>query len=384
MKSNKNIKICYVVSVDITLKFLLLPQLKFLQSQGYDVHAVCSPGKWVEDIKKEGIKVETIQIKRKIFSPVSDIIALTKLILFLKKEKFDVVHTHTPKAGFVGRIAAKLAGIPIIINTVHGFYFTEHTPFILKKFFIFLEKLAAKCSDIIFFVNKEDMQTAVAEKICPSEKERYFGGWIDLKKFNPSNFFEEFKIKLKKDLGLAEMDKVIGIVARLVEEKGYLELFSAFKKVLEIFPGAVLMIIGQREPQKKDAIDVEKSPNILYLGEKTDVEKFYSIMDVFVLPSHREGLGISLIEASAMERPVVATDIRGCREAVENGKTGILVPVKNPERLAEAIIYLLENSGVAAEMGRQGRQKVEKEFDERLVFDRIKKEYDRLIIEKGI
>jgi len=105
-------------------------------------------------------------------------------------------------------------------------------------------------------------------------------------------------------------------------------------------------------------------------------------MDVFVLPSYREGLGISIIEASAMERPIVATDIRGCREAVDNNKTGILVPVKDPEKLAQAIIYLLENPEIAREMGKQGREKVLKEFDENIIFSRMKVEYERLVKEK--
>ena len=105
-------------------------------------------------------------------------------------------------------------------------------------------------------------------------------------------------------------------------------------------------------------------------------------MDVFTLPSHREGLGFSILEASAMEIPVIATNIRGCREAVDNGKTGILVPVKNPQKLAEAIIYLLKNPKRAKEMGKAGREKVKREFNEVLVFDRIKIEYQKLIEEK--
>ena len=139
------------------------------------------------------------------------------------------------------------------------------------------------------------------------------------------------------------------------------------------------------EPEKKDGFDpsIVKEygieDNVLFLGERTDVHELYSIMDVFVLPSYREGIGISLLEASAMKRPIVATDVRGCREAVDDGKTGILVPRKNSEKLAEAILWMLSHPAEAAAMGERGRQKVEREFDENIVFERIEREYERVM-----
>jgi UDP-N-acetylglucosamine:LPS N-acetylglucosamine transferase len=135
MESPK-IKICHIANTDSAIKFLLLNQLKFFQQQGYDVSAVCSNGKFVKDIRDQGIKVKTIEIKRKI-SPVSDLIYLFQLWRYLKKEKFDIVHTHTPKPGFLGQLAAKFARVPIIINTIHGFYFTVNSNFFRRKFYIF-------------------------------------------------------------------------------------------------------------------------------------------------------------------------------------------------------------------------------------------------------
>lgn len=385
---NKKIKICYVASVDITVRFILLNQLKFLQSQDYEVFVVCSPGEWVDDIAKQGIKVKTIKIKRKLFSPFSDLVALFGLWRYFKKEKFDIVHTHTPKPGLIGQLAAKMAGIPIIVNTIHGLYFQNSSPFLKRKFFILIEKIAAKCSDLIFFVNKEDMKTVVKEGICSDKLIRYFGGGININKFNPKHFSQPFIDEKKEKLGIKLNQKIVGIVSRLVEEKGYLDLFEAFKNLIIKFPESSLLVVGPKDPEKKDAINpkivenygIEK--NVMFLGERTDVDEVYSLMDIFVLPSHREGLAVSILEASAMEKPVIATDIRGCRESVDNGKTGILVPIKSPEKLAEAIIYFLENPTIAKEMGKNGRIKVAKEFDELLIFDRMKKEYDRLIQEK--
>lgn len=384
----KKIKICCVVSIDITLKFMLLPQLKFLKSQGYEVHAVCAPGKWIKSVEQEGIKIETIRFKRKFFSPVSDLIAFVKLFFYFKKEKFDIVHTHTLKPVFYGQISAKLAGVPIIINTIHGFDFGEETSLSKKRLFICLERIAAKCSDIIFSVSKSVIKTGIDEKICRPDLLKYLGRDIDTDRFDPKRFSTESILNIKKELGIDSDKKIIGIVARLVEEKGYLELFEALEKVLLVFPNTLLLIVGPEEPEKRDAINhdtikkysVEK--NVMFLGEKEEVEKIYCLMDIFVLPTHREGIGASILEASSMERPVIATNTGGCPEAVEDGKTGILIHMRSPEEITEAIIRLFKNPSAARQMGITGREKIIKEFNEEIIFGRLKKEYQRLINEK--
>jgi len=385
-KSEKKIKICHVATADMTVRFILLNQLLSLKNQGYDVSAVCTDGKWTKYIEDQGIKVKLINIKRKIFSPISDMISLIMMISYFRKQKIDIVHTHTPKAGILGRFAAKVAGVPVIIHSNHGFYFQDNTPFIKRSFFIFLEKMAARCCDLIFSINKEDIQTAVKEKICKQNLIKYSGDGINTCRFDPSFFSKDFIIAEKNNFGIASHDKVIGFVGRLVEEKGIKDLMLASFIVKKEFPDTTFLIIGPREPDKKDFFDpklFQKKYNldkkILFLGETLEVPKLYSLMDIFVLPSHREGLGLVLLEASAMEKPVVATNIRGCREAVDDGKTGLLVSAKNVEELAKAIIYLLKNQQIAERMGKAGRQKVLNDFDERIIFDRIKKEYIALL-----
>jgi glycosyltransferase involved in cell wall biosynthesis len=384
----KKIKICYIVSVDITLKFLLFDQLKFLQSQGYEISVVCSQGKWIKDIEKAGIRVKIIQFKRKFFSPISDMLAFISLFFYFKKEKFDIIHTHTPKASFLGQLTAKMAGVPITVNTIHGFYFTENTSFFKRKIFILIEKIVAKNSDLIFSVNKEDISTAIKEKICPVYKIKYLGGWVNLERFDPHRFSADFIQKKKKKLNLNKDFKIIGIVGRFVKEKGYIELFEAVKIVSEKSYKILLLIVGQLEHEKKDALDLNVferygiKNSVVFLGERIDIDEIYSLIDIFVLPSHREGMGLSILEASAMEKPVIATNIRGCREAVNDGKTGILVPMKDSEKIAEAVIFLLENPEKAKQMGKDGRVKIVNDFDESFIFDKIKKEYNQLIREK--
>ncbi len=385
--NTKTIKICHIANSDMAVKFLLLPQLKFLIKEGYNVNVVCSSGKWINDIKKEGIKIKEITIKRKI-TPLYDLVSLYKLWSYFRKEKFDIVHTHTPKPGLLGQLAAKMAGVPIIINTIHGLYFHKNNSYIKRKLFIFVEKISASCSTMIFSQNREDIETLIKEKIAKSQKIKYLGNGIDLEKFNSEQFSADFILKKKRELGVPEDYKIVGIVARLVKEKGYLELFEATKAVLKVFPKTILLVIGADEPAKKDAIkreiisDYQIDKNVIFLGERNDVFEIYPLMDIFVLPSYREGMPRSILEAMAGKRPIIATDIRGCREEIDNAKNGILVPVKNSHELANAIISLLSNPIEAKRLGNSAKVKAEKYFDEKLVFGIIKKEYLDIINQK--
>jgi glycosyltransferase involved in cell wall biosynthesis len=385
---NKKIKICHCVSADITLKFLLLEKLKFLRGLNYDVYATCSPGKWVESLKKEGIKIKTIGFKRKAFSPFSDIISFFRLYFYFKKEKFCIVHTHTLKPEFFGQIAAKLAGVPVIINTLHGFDFAEEDSFFKKKLIIFLETISAKCSDIVLSIASHISERAIKERIVDAGEIKYFGRDINIERFNQNCFDKKFVEEKKKELGISEGDKVIGIVARMVKEKGYLELFEAFNKIIFEFPDTALLVIGPLEPEKNDAITPEIVKNygiedkVFFAGDQEKVEEFYAIMDIFVLPTHREGLGASILEASSMEKPVIVSNVGGCPEAVEDGKTGLLVPVRDVKKLTGAIIFLLKNKDTAKAMGKAGREKVFKEFKQEIVFGRMEDNYREIMIKK--
>lgn len=384
---NRKVKICHITAVDITLKFLLLPQLKFLQKEEYDVYTVCSSGKWVDGIKKEGINIKTIKITRKI-SPIRDLISLWRLYFYFKKEKFDIVHTHTPKPGLLGQLAAKLAGVPIVVNTVHGLYFQKDSSIFKREFFIFIEKISALCSDLIFSQNKEDINTIVKEKISKLEKIVYLGNGVDVNKFNSERFSQEFIDNKKRQFGIKTGFKIIGAVGRLVKEKGYLDLFSAFRNVLEKFPKTLLIIVGPEDSEKKDFLDKEIvkkygiEGNTVFFGERDDVEEIYPLMNIFVLASYREGFPRTIIEAMASQRPIITTNIRGCREAVENGITGKLVEPGNPRELSEAMMFFLKNPEEAQKFGLNARRKAEEEFNEEIVFDKIKEHYLKLLSEK--
>jgi len=381
----KGIKISQVTTIDMSLRFLLWNQLKMMIAEGFQVKAVCAKGPWVKDIEGLGIEVKTVPFKRSI-SPFRDLLALAQMISYFRGERPTIVHTHTPKAGLLGQLAARMARIPIVVNTVHGFYFHDNMPKMKRRFYILCERIAAQCSDLIFSQNREDMATAVREKICPSEKITYLGNGIDLDRFKPRRSRGSLRNK-RKELGIPPDSKVIGMVGRLTYEKGYQELFLAAKEVLLKNQEVFFVVVGPSDVVEEQEFHrlVENlgiSERVHFLGMRLDMPEIYGMMDMFVFPSHREGFPRTLIEASAMGLPVIATDIRGCREVVNDGETGLLIPLRDHRALVQAILHLLRHSDLAERMGKAGRRRAESEFDERLIVERQIKAYRQLLVRR--
>ena len=379
----QKIKILQLCAVDTTVWCLLTPLIDELIKNGYNVHVACSPEKYTEKLKKQGYKIKSIKIKRN-FSPISNLKSLWQIYKFIKKEKFDIVHVHTPIAAFIGRIAAKLAHTPIIIYTAHGFYFHENMSFLQKKLYIGLEKFCGRYfTDMLFTQSYEDKITAINEKIISKDKVVWISNGVNIEKFNipPDK-------NLKYSLGFKDTDKIIGFTGRLTKEKGIEELIIAIKKVIKTIPQAKLLVIGDtltsdKEGFNKNLIQENNLENkIFFTGFYEDVFRLLSIINIFVLPSYREGMPKSILEAMAAGKPVIATNIRGCREEVVDGVTGLLVPVKNPEALAQAIIKILSNPEMAKKMGEAGKKRAREKFDEKMVLEKELKIYQKLIEEK--
>ena len=383
------IKVAHVTTIDFTIKFMLLNQLLSLKEEGYDVTAICRPGPYVSDIESAGIRVLPVKMTRNV-TPFADLRSLYELYQTFLREKFTIVHTHTPKVGLLGQLAAKFAGVPVIVNTVHGFYFHDNMSPFLRRFYINMEKIAALNSGVILSQNSEDIQTAIRERICKPDIIKYLGNGINVIEFNSVSITNDMINQKRAELGIPENVKVVGFVGRLVKEKGILELLAAIQKVKTFYPDVKLLIIGPIDHDKPDVLtpDIARqyggSENCLFTGLRYDMPELYSIMDVFVLPSHREGFPRSPMEASAMGIPVIATDIRGCREAVKHGCNGLLVPLGDVNALADAILDLLNNSNKAQEMSKEGRRMAEEFFDEQIIFQRVKDEYVRLLATKGL
>jgi glycosyltransferase involved in cell wall biosynthesis len=376
--------VAHVTTVDLSLRYLLLDQLQRIQAEGYEVFGISADGPDVSVLQASGIPHFAVPMTRR-FTPVADLRALWSLIRVMRRERFDVVHTHTPKAGLLGQLAARLSGVPVVVNTLHGFYFHDDMKPLPRRFYIWMERLAATCSDTILSQNKEDMATAAAEHIAGSELVKWLGNGIDLARFDRRRVSDESLDALRKKMGLDATAPVVGFVGRLVEEKGILDLLEAAQTVLNAVPNAQFLIIGPYDEEKPDALrpDVATrygiSDRCRFLGMRHDMPQLYALMDVLALPSYREGFPRAPMEASAMGVPAVVTDIRGCREAVEHGVNGLLFTVGDHEALASALIELLRDDERRESMGVAGRRIAEERFDEQKVFDRVLREYERLL-----
>lgn len=381
-------KICHITTVDLSVRFLLLNQLRFLQEKGMRVHVACSDGEWLPQVEAEGITAHRIEMKRFI-APASDLSALISLYRLFRRERFDIVHLHTPKASLLGAIAAKLAGVSRVVYTIHGFYIRDGMARFQREFYLFWERVIASCTDVALSQNRSDVNTAKREGLYRKKKILFLGNGIDVVRFSPSDRLQEDRLNIRRSLGLPQECHVVGIVARLVREKGLHELLEAVKMLSRDFHDIRLLVIGPRDETKTDglsphaALEYGVADRVVFTGMRLDLPELYSTMDVFALPSYREGFPRTLMEASSMGLPVVASDIRGCREAVEDGRTGILVPVRDAKRLAEGIGRILRDPAMAISMGEAGRRKALSEFDEKSVFGTVYETYRSLGVVAG-
>ena len=220
--------------------------MKSLAESGYEVIGISSLGPYQKEIEKAGIRHIHVQISRR-FTPVKDLFTLISLYKTIKAEKISIVHTHFAKPGLLGQLAARAAGVPVIVNTIHGFYFTDNTKWLKKKFYILMEKIAARCSSLIFSVNQEDIQTAINEDICSADKIKLIGTGgigIDLTRYAPRLLTDEWRRMKCKELGLAGDGPVVGFVGRVVKEKGIIDLIKAAQIIISEIPAVEFLIVG--------------------------------------------------------------------------------------------------------------------------------------------
>lgn len=379
-------KVAHVTNVDLSLRYLLLKQLQALRQAGYDVSGVSSPGAEVPVIEAAGVRHIPVRMSRNPFTPFKDLMTLWQLWRIFRRERFHIVHTHNPKPNVLGPLAAALANVPIVIVTVHGFYFHEHMSQWTRAFFILLERMSAQRATCILFENPEDLETAIRERICSPEKAILLCGGVDVG-WNNLGAIDPQEVKaLRENLAIPPSAKVVGILGRWVHEKGYSEFFGAAREVRKRIPTAFFIAAGIQDIDGRGAI----SPQVALsyglgdcfrsLGRVEDVRLAYALMDVFVLPSYREGMPRAPMEAAAMGRPLVLSNVRGCRQVVQHGWNGFLVPPKSVEPLAEAIVTLLTDDRLREEMGRNSRQKAVRDFDEEEVIRKTLEMYDKLLM----
>jgi glycosyltransferase involved in cell wall biosynthesis len=384
-------KILVVCAVDTTAWLLLRNQLRAMRERGWDVTVACTEGPSLRRLESEGIATYPVRISRTI-APVSNLFAVLRLYRFIRARKFDIVHVHTPVASLVGRIAARLAGVPLVLYTAHGFYFHEHMDPRVRSFHIRLERLFGRFTDFLFTQSAEDAATAIKERIMPAAKVEAIGNGVVISDF--ATVSRAVVEDWRKRLELPDDSVVVGTVGRLVEEKGYREFFQAAGQVAASQPSARFLIVGgavsgDRDPFSAQIAEIIASDSSLegrvrFAGFTDEIAPLMQLIDVFVLASYREGMPRSIIEAMASGKPVVASNIRGCREEVVDGMTGYLVPVRDAPALANRIEALVKNADLRRQQGLAGRDRAERLFDEAAVIGRQLERIDKLIEEQGL
>lgn len=381
-------RLVHLTTTDISLELLLGPQLSAFIDAGYEVIGVSAPGPFVDQVEARGVRHIPLANATRAMAPHKDLLAIGELTKLFRQLRPDVVHTHNPKPGLYGRIAARAARVPVVVNTVHGLYALPEDDWKKRAVVYSLERLASTCSDAELVQNPEDLVTLRRVLHEPAAKLTLLGNGIDLTRFADWADRDEVRAKVRAELGVDESTVVVGAVGRLVLEKGYVELFDAWERVRLAHPDAVLVVVGPSDDDKADAMPAEvtdraRAAGVRFLGMRDDVDELYLGMDLYVLASHREGFPRSAMEAAATGLPIVATDIRGCRQVVDDGVTGRLVPVRSAAGLATALDELIADDALRARMSGAAAQRARSEFDQQRIIDTTLDTYRRLLTAAG-
>lgn len=385
--TSEGLSVAHIATVDFTHRFLLLGQLRRLRDEGFDVAAISAPGPFTDDLEAEGIRYIEWPHATRSWNPTADVRAFLELIGILRGTRFHVVHTHDPKSGVMGRLAARIARVRVVVNTVHGFYAPRDGLF-RRLPLLTLEWIARRFSDLELYETREDLAWARRRRLAKSGRAQFLGNGVDLSTFDPSAISTARLANIRKEFGIPAAAQVVGSIGRLEVEKGCREFFTVAREIRREMPEVRFLMVGDLDLARANAIRRSEmsaaSSDVIFTGWRRDVPHLLALMDVFVLASWRDGLLRSAIEAAAMGKPLILTDIRGCRELVRDGVEGLLVPPRDARRLARAIAELLRNPGLRQRLGVAAKRRAALLFDERHVAERVAGAYRELTNEKGI
>jgi len=376
-----------ITTVPISLKTLLKGQHRFMSQNGFDVLGVSSSGNALNEVaQNEKIAVYTVEMTR-IISPLKDIKSLWSFYKLCKRERPAIVHSHTPKAGIVGMLGAKLAGVPIRLHTVAGLPLMEATGR-KRRLLDFVEKLTYSCATKVYPNSKGLYDFILENNFTAEEKLKVIANGssngIDTTYFSAQAITQEQIITLKTGLGIHENDFVYVFVGRLVGDKGINELISAFSNLKPETLNFKLLLVGPFETEldpllPKTISAIESNPNIISVGFQADVRPYFAISDCLVFPSYREGFPNVVLQAGAMGLPSIVTNINGCNEIIEEGINGLIIPPKDIMALQNAMISLLEDKNVYKNLKNNARQMITSRYEQKLVWEALLEEYRRLL-----
>jgi glycosyltransferase involved in cell wall biosynthesis len=382
-----------ITTVPMSLDKLLEGQLGFMQ-QYFEVTAMSASGEALARVgEREGVRVQPLPLTRKI-TPIQDARAVWYLYRYLKKTKPSVVHTHTPKAGIVGMLASKLAGVPLRLHTVAGLPLMEASG-AKRSVLRAVEKATYRYATHVHPNSKGLYDYIVSEGLAPTSKLAIIGAGssngIDTSYFDPALFATEEKRHLRHTLQIDPNSFVYLFVGRLVGDKGINELVRAFKNLSEQTDRMppTLLLVGPLEPEldplRPDTLkEIERHPNIITVGYKDDVRPYFATANVLVFPSYREGFPNVVMQAGAMGLPAIVSDINGCNEIVEEGVNGLIVPSKNTAELQATMERLARDTQLHDSLALNARERIASRYERKAVWEALLAEYRRLLREKGL
>ena len=384
-------KLIRITTVPISFKVLLKGQLRFMASNGFDVKGVSSEGEELKEVREnEGIVMEAINMSRKI-TPFQDLKSLWEMWNFLRKEKPQIVHTHTPKAGIIGMLAARLAGVPHRLHTVAGLPLMEATG-IKRKILNFVEKLTYSSATRVYPNSKGLYDFILQNNFTQSNKLKIIANGssngINTTFFSPDQVSETEWVALREKLNIQPDDFVFVFVGRIVSDKGINELIKAFSELQAVenneLMGIKLLLVGGLEndldPLNPETLaEINQNKDIISVGFQQDVRPFFALSAALAFPSSREGFPNVVMQAEAMGLPSIVSDINGCNEIIVEGENGLIIPPKNVEKLKEKMLTLAGDKNLYIKLKENSRRMIENRYEQSVVWNALLEEYEGLL-----
>lgn len=384
--------ITYIVTDPLTVKIYLKPQVQALRDHDWKVSIICGGDIALMPTPEElqGISLYHVPMQREI-DPLRDILALARLVFLLIRLRPAIVNAGTPKAGLLGMLASRLVGVPLRVYQLHGLRL-ETANGLRRHLFGQTERWACWCSHKVLCVSTSLKDKVIGLGVCKSEKAVVLGAGspigVQAADFAPTPQRLATASVLRESLGIPPDTPVIGFLGRLTKDKGIVELWNAFTIIQESLPGAHLLLIGPFEegspvPEYMRQ-QIKESKSIRHIEWTDDPGPYLHLMDVLVLPTYREGLPGVLLEAAASETPIVATAATGVVDVVVNEQTGLISPIGDAHSIAQNTLRILLNTGLAQELTRRARHKVEAEFSRQDVLQKLESFYMDCLVRRGI
>ncbi|MFJ1707753.1 glycosyltransferase family 4 protein [Kitasatospora sp. NPDC088346] len=355
------LRVAHLTTVDMSLQLLLATELKVDLEAGFETYGISAPGPYVPQLEAIGVRHEPLHALTRAWEPRADAAAGRELLAVLRRIRPDVLHTHNPKTGVLGRVLGRAARVPVVVNTCHGLWAQAHDPLAKRAFVLGAEAFAARFSHAELYQNGEDRSTLA--RAVPGRRSRVVGNGVDLSRFTagPAD-----RARIRAELGVEDGELLVGGVGRRVAEKGIREYAESARALAG---KARFVWIGPEDPDKPDALGAGSGPDggIDFLGSRGDMPELYAALDVFVLPSYREGFSRSAMEAAASGLPMVLSDIRGCREIGTDGEHLLLAPPGDAGALTTALDRLLTEPALREQLGAAARRRALDQFDQRAV-----------------